>query len=125
MLKGRFAFESIFDVILHYIPCANKKIKFPLFIINIDETNALFESKNNDWLRDALRSLARVISHGYFLFVVLTGTHASELFDTVKSSNAKTEDISLPLLKSKHAEEVLLELANRGVSFNFIICVYF
>ncbi|GBB85342.1 hypothetical protein RclHR1_01190018 [Rhizophagus clarus] len=115
MLEGRFAFESIFDVILHYIPCANKEIKFPLFIINIDETKALFESKNNDWLRDALRSLARVISHGYFLFVVLTGTHASELFDTVKSSNVKTEDISLPLLKSKHAEEVLLELANQGV----------
>ncbi|CAG8433447.1 5286_t:CDS:2 [Ambispora gerdemannii] len=40
--------------------------------------------------------------------------HAIVLYDTVKSSNAKTEDISLPLLKSEHAKEVILELANRG-----------
>ncbi|CAG8582117.1 15472_t:CDS:10 [Acaulospora morrowiae] len=53
-------------------------------------------------LREVLKSLSRVItnrSDRYFLFVVLTGTHASDLFETVKSSNAKTEDISLPLLK--------------------------
>src|SRR6185369_9918753 len=107
---------DVLDVILHYIPCLNDQIKVPLFIINIDETNELFDSKNDDWLRKVLRSLVRAISKGYFLFVVLTGTHASALFDVVKSSNAKTEDISLPLLKPEHAEEVLLELANRGVS---------
>src|SRR6266498_5958478 len=103
MLGSRFTLESILDVILYYIPTLNDQIKFPLFIINIDETNELFDSNNDIWLQTVLRSLARAISKGYFLFVVLSGTHASALFDIVKSSNAKTEDISLPLLKSEHA----------------------
>ncbi|RHZ89858.1 hypothetical protein Glove_9g43 [Diversispora epigaea] len=111
----KFNFEDILDLILFYIPCSNKKIKNPLIIINIDETNALFESSNSAWLKMVLRSLARTISKGYFLFVVLSGTHANALFNTVKSSSIKTEDISLPLLNSKHAEEVILELANRKV----------
>jgi len=117
MLGNMISMKSILDVILYYIPCLNDQIKAPLFIINIDETNVLFDSKNDNWFQGVLRSLTSVISKGYFLFVVLSGTHANALFNTVKSSNAKTEDISLPLLKSEHAEEVLLELANRGVSY--------
>ncbi|RHZ47848.1 hypothetical protein Glove_566g41 [Diversispora epigaea] len=112
--------ESLFGKVLLYeaLKYRLKQIEYPLFIINIDETNALFESKHGYWLREVLKSLARVITDKldrHFLFVILTGTHASDLFETVKSSNAKTEDISLPLLKSEHAEEVLFELANRGV----------
>ncbi|RHZ81929.1 hypothetical protein Glove_116g33 [Diversispora epigaea] len=42
-------------------------------------------------------------------------TNANALFDTVKSSNAKVEDIPLSLLKSEHTKEVILELVNRGV----------
>ena len=120
--SSKVLLEDILKVILHYIPCLDSQIKYPLFIINIDETNVLFESRHGyHWLQTVLRSLARVISHEYFLFVVLTGTHASELFNIFKSNNAKTEDIPLPLLKSEHAEKVLLELANRGVSYNVII----
>src|ERR1044072_3592065 len=98
---------DILKLILHYIPCLDSQIKYPLFIINIDETNVLFESNHGYWLRAVLRSLARVITdkqNRHFLFVVLTGTHASELFEAVRSSSAKTDDISLPLLKSEHAE---------------------
>ncbi|RIB19564.1 hypothetical protein C2G38_2181489 [Gigaspora rosea] len=89
MLGSNVTLETILKVILYYIPCLDGQIEYPLFIININETNALFESGH--------------------------GTHASDLFETVKSSNTKTEDISLPLLKFEHAEEVLLELANQGV----------
>ncbi|CAG8483013.1 21464_t:CDS:2, partial [Dentiscutata erythropus] len=49
-----------------------------------------------------------------FPFCCITGTHASELFNAVKPSNSRTEDIPLPLLKPKHAEEIIIELANRG-----------
>ncbi|CAG8757813.1 13596_t:CDS:2, partial [Acaulospora morrowiae] len=119
MLEGNINLEDILKVILHYIPCLDEQIEYPLFIINIDETNELFDSGQGGlWLREVLRSLSRVITNNanrYFLFVVLSGTHASDLFEAVKSSNAKIEDISLPLLKFEHAEEVLLELANRGV----------
>src|SRR3954452_22772838 len=103
MLGSNVTLRVILKVILHYIPCLDGQIEYPLFIINIDETNAMFESEHGYWLREVLRSLARAISDRYFLFVVLTGTHASDLFETVKSSNAKAEDISLPLLKSEHA----------------------
>ncbi|CAG8666920.1 18610_t:CDS:2 [Racocetra fulgida] len=110
LLGNNITLEDILNVIMHYTD-ANKK---PLFIINIDETNALFD--NNDdivWLKGVLRAIARLIEQKYFLFVVLTGTHARNLFKTVKSSGAKFEDISLPLLKPRHAEEVIIELANR------------
>ncbi|CAG8772576.1 21232_t:CDS:2, partial [Gigaspora margarita] len=109
MLKSNVTLVTILKVIL--------QIEYPLFIININETNELFDSGHGHWLREVLRSLSRVITsrsnrHLNFLFVVLTGTHASELFEAVKSSNVKTEDIFLPLLKFNHAEKVLLELAN-------------
>ncbi|CAG8715205.1 363_t:CDS:2, partial [Funneliformis caledonium] len=91
--------DQVIDVILDYFP-DNKKDNKPLFIINIDETNAL----------------ARITSNGYFLFIVLTGTHANALFDVIISSNSKIEDIALPLLKTEHAKEVILDLANRGVN---------
>ncbi|CAG8510930.1 9785_t:CDS:2 [Funneliformis mosseae] len=72
------------------------------------------------WLGTVLQALARVISNGYFLFIVLTGTHANALFYVIISSNAKIEDIALPLLKTEHAKEVILDLANRGVvSYNY------
>ncbi|GET67324.1 hypothetical protein GLOIN_2v1738107 [Rhizophagus irregularis DAOM 181602=DAOM 197198] len=69
-----------------------------------------------EWLKTVLKALARVISNGYFLFVILTGTHANALFNLIESTNAKIEDINLPLLKVEHAKEVILELANRGVT---------
>ncbi|CAB4391229.1 unnamed protein product [Rhizophagus irregularis] len=69
-----------------------------------------------EWLKTVLKALARVISNGYFLFVILTGTHANALFNLIESTNAKIEDINLPLLKVEHAKEVILELANRGVA---------
>ncbi|CAG8432698.1 5680_t:CDS:2 [Diversispora eburnea] len=82
---NRFTFESILDVILHYIPCSNNKIKTPLLSSTSTRQMYCFDLQNDNWLR----SLAR-------------------------SSNAKTEDISLPLLKS----EVILELANWGLTVN-------
>ncbi|CAG8576827.1 13149_t:CDS:2 [Acaulospora morrowiae] len=118
MLGSNVMLEDVLEVILHYIPCLDGKIKYPLFIINIDEINALFESEHGNWLREALWSLARAITDlvdRYFLFVVLTGTHADDQCKIFNSSNLRTDDIYLPLLKFKHTEEVLLELANRGV----------
>ncbi|RHZ87994.1 hypothetical protein Glove_26g179 [Diversispora epigaea] len=85
MFGDKFNFEEIFDLILFYIPCLNKKIKTPLIIINIDKINVLFESNNSIWLKMVLRSLARVISKGYFLFIVLSRTHANTLFNIIKS----------------------------------------
>ena len=75
----------------------------------------LFNEGRPEWLKTVLKALARVISNGYFLFVILTGTHANALFNLIESTNAKIEDINLPLLKVEHAKEVILELANRGV----------
>ena len=77
MLGSNVTLRTILKVILHYISCLDEKIEYPLFIINIDETNALFESEHGYWLREVLRFLARAImdiSDRYFLFVVLTGT---------------------------------------------------
>ncbi|CAG8682395.1 4851_t:CDS:2, partial [Funneliformis caledonium] len=108
-------FDQIIDVILDYFS-DNKKDNKPLFIINIDETNILFRNGRTGWLRTVLQALARVISNGYFLFIVLTGTHANALFDVIESSNAKIEDIALPLLKTEHAKEVILDLANWRVN---------
>ncbi|CAI2179091.1 4711_t:CDS:2 [Funneliformis geosporum] len=44
----------------------------------------------------------------------LCGTHASSLFDSITSSGACIEEISLPLLSSERAQEVILDLANRN-----------
>ncbi|CAG8688453.1 12452_t:CDS:2, partial [Funneliformis caledonium] len=65
------------------------------------------------FLKEVVKSLSDMIFRHYFIFPVLTGIHASSLFSTVKSTNAKFEEIYLPLLKSNHAKEVILELANR------------
>ena len=50
----------------------------------------------------------------YFLFPILTGTHANNLFDIFRLTGIKFEEIQLPLLKTDHAKGVILELANRG-----------
>ncbi|CAG8457971.1 18784_t:CDS:2 [Acaulospora morrowiae] len=81
MLGSDVILEDILKVILHYIPCLDGNIEYPLFIINIDETNVLFESEH--------------------------GTHANDLYNLVKSCCLKTDNIDLPLLKFKHAEEVV------------------
>ncbi|PKK57032.1 hypothetical protein RhiirC2_406485 [Rhizophagus irregularis] len=107
--------DRVIDIILGYFP-NNEKGNKRLFIINIDETNILFNEGRPEWLKTVLKALARVISNGYFLFVILTGTHANALFNLIESTNAKIEDINLPLLKVEHAKEVILELANRGVA---------
>ncbi|UZN99352.1 uncharacterized protein OCT59_000630 [Rhizophagus irregularis] len=107
--------DRVIDIILGYFP-NNEKGNKRLFIINIDETNILFNEGRPEWLKTVLKALARVISNGYFLFVILTGTHANALFNLIESTNAKIEDINLPLLKVEHAKEVILELANRGVT---------
>ncbi|CAG8565893.1 13138_t:CDS:2 [Funneliformis caledonium] len=114
-ILGEFSIDlvDILKLILEYHPC--KQDWNPLFIINIDETNVLFEHGKASWLKRLLYSISNAICKGYFIFVILTGTHASNLFELVKSSGAKIYDIALPLLKPEHAQEVILELANRGL----------
>jgi len=55
-----------------------------------------------------------IIQQHYFLFPILTVTHASNLFGTFRLTGVKFEEIQVPLLKTDHAKEVILELANRG-----------
>ena len=113
--KGyHISFRQILDAILSYFPNKNYSSK-PLIIINIDDTNSIFEQNIDIFLKQVIRLLSyTIIEQSYFVFPILTGTHASDLFDTVKSTNVKFEEIHLPLLKTSHAKEVILELANRG-----------
>jgi len=113
---------DIIKVILEYHPC--KQDWNPLFIINIDETNVLFEYGKAHWLKKLLYSISNIICKGYFIFIILTGTHASNLFELVKSSGTKIYDIALPLLKPEHAQEIILELANRGLVSYIHWCLF-
>ena len=87
------------------------------YIINVDETNSLFSRQKAIFLKEILKSLVDVMLENYFVFPILTGTHAIDLFSAVVSSGsgARTIEINLPLLKVDHAEEVILDLANRGL----------
>jgi len=121
MLGRPVDLSEAYKIILHFFPCNDPSITYPLTIINIDETNVIFREKKDIWLQGVLRGIANAIkemNEKRFIFAVLSGTHASSLFRTVVSSGAKIRDIPLPLLELKHAKEVILELANRGlVSF--------
>lgn len=93
-------------------------MKHPLFTINIDETNALFTRGKGEWLKDLLVALTNIIvNYQRFVFIILTGTHATSLIESIleSGSGAKYEDVALPLLNSDHAKEVILEMANRGL----------
>ncbi|CAI2161785.1 15587_t:CDS:2 [Funneliformis geosporum] len=83
------ALNEILDVILSYFPNTDKSSDLPLIIINIDETNSIFEQNRDKFLKGVVKSLSDRIFQHYFIFPVLTGTHASNLFNTVKSTNAK------------------------------------
>ena len=102
-------------MILSYFPNENDSSDHPLIIINIDDTNSIFEQNIDMFLKQVIRTFSyMIIQQHYFLFPILTGTHASNLFNTVKSTSVKFEEIQLPLLKTDHAKEVILELANHG-----------
>ncbi|CAG8564013.1 5911_t:CDS:2, partial [Funneliformis mosseae] len=122
--KGHtIALNEILDVILSYFPNEDNSLDLPLIIINIDETNSIFERNKDIFLKEVFKSLSDMIFRHYFIFPVLTGTHASSLFCTVKSTNAKIEEIYLPLLKTNHAKEVILELANREQNKDSAECI--
>ncbi|CAI2168837.1 10235_t:CDS:10 [Funneliformis geosporum] len=57
----------------------------------------------------------------YFLREANPRTHASSLFDSITSSGACIEEISLPLLSSERAQEVILDLANRDLEIGELI----
>lgn len=102
-------------MILHFSPYEDR-VDRPLFIINIDETNSLFTKKHDEWLKYLLVSLATVIvDNQRFVFITLTGTHATDLFNSISTSGFRTKDVALPLLSSDHAKEVILDMANRGL----------
>ena len=104
-------------MILHYSPCTDDNVHHPLLIINIDETNSLFSRGHDVWLKQLLVSIASVIVESrHFVFITLTGTHATDLFKSILTSGSgvRTKDVVLPLLNCDHAKEVILELANRG-----------
>ncbi|CAG8588392.1 9761_t:CDS:2 [Funneliformis mosseae] len=122
--KGHFiALNEILDIILSYFPNVDNNSDLPLIIINIDETNSIFERNRDIFLKEVVKSLSDMIFRHYFIFPVLTGTHASSLFSTVKSTNAKFEEIYLPLLKTNYAKEVILELANREQNKDSAECI--
>lgn len=108
-------FIHILDLILLYNPCKNSS-PLPLFIINIDETNSLFDRKSSDFLKLIINTLVESILAKYFIFPVLSGTHGVSQYEAVEKSGsgAHTNEIDLPLFEVKHAEDIILELANRG-----------
>lgn len=109
--------EDIFEIIKY---CTNSNSE-SLFIINIDETNKLSYHEMSYWLSNVLLSIKRLIIKNYFIFVTLTGTDANGLRNALKLSYLNSQYIHLRFLKPDHAEDVILELGNRGVGSKILI----
>ena len=88
----------------------------PLVILNLDETNHLL-SENERFLKQIIRSLADVIvARDCHLFVNCSGTHATDLYLSIESSSIKYYDISLPLLSTDDALNIIYSLSSLDVA---------
>ena len=85
-----------------------------LMILNLDETNALLQT-NPVFLQDVLKRLAQVIVRKIPLFVICSGTHATDLYKTIQASSIRYQDISLPLLTRDDSLEVIYSLAGLSI----------
>ena len=90
-----------------------------LIFLNLDETNYLLDNKLEIYLREVLSAIAASVVKGKCFFAILTGTHATLLFDAIKSSQCQTAEIRLPLLSTAEASEVILDIANRATVRRF------
>lgn len=111
-LKTAVPLVEILDIILNYYPC--KTSGLALFVINIDETNALLMTGHHKFLQGIVKAVVDANIAQRFVFPVLTGTHAVELFNSLELSGTQRKDIPLTLLTVKQAEDIIMDLANRG-----------
>jgi hypothetical protein len=113
-LRTAIPLTKILDTILNYYPC--KTSGLPLFIVNIDETNALLTPSHGGFLQEIIKAVLDVNTMDQRLvFPVLSGTHAVDLFSLLDISRTRFKDIPLTLFTVKQAEEIIMDLANRGL----------
>jgi hypothetical protein len=88
----------------------------PMIIINLDETNVLLSSNADSlfFFKTIIISLAQTIitMKEVTLFVICSGTNATDLYSTIESSTIKYKEISLPLLSVENALFVIYSLAS-------------
>ncbi|KAJ3057580.1 hypothetical protein HK097_000047 [Rhizophlyctis rosea] len=105
-------FSAVHETIMSFfVNCAGPTQD--LILLNLDETNYLFDNNLQGYLQEVLSALSTSIVNGKCVFALLTGTHATMLFDVVKSSRCQTEEIRLPLLTPEETSTVILDIANR------------
>ncbi len=108
---------SVFELISSVFN--TNKSATPLVILNLDETNSLLSTPQNcEFLRKIIQSLGSVvIENTLHFFVVCSGTHATDLYKTIEStSSIKYEDISLPLLSTNDALNIIYSLSSLDVA---------
>jgi len=116
-LRTVIPLADILDTILKYYPCQTSGM--PLFIINIDETNTLLTPSHGVFLQEIIKAVLDVNTMDQRLvFPVLSGTHAVDLFSSLNISGTRFKDTPLTLFTVKQAEEIIMDLANRGLEEN-------
>jgi hypothetical protein len=84
-----------------------------LFVLNIDETNTLLELRwGSSALRTFVGAIAKTTGCGAFV-VTLSGTHVHAQHQALDPSKSQVKDISLPMLTTKHVEEVMQDFVSR------------
>jgi hypothetical protein len=92
-------------------------VKESLIVVNIDETNRIFEQKDGkSYLIKVLSAVEQfnTLQKG-FVFCIMSGTNVRDLHDTLKAASygQPPEEIPLPLLSNDHVKEIMEDLVYR------------
>jgi hypothetical protein len=106
------------DVLLYILKGGKKQLptSLPIVIVNIDETNALLDDDDSDrlYLKNILKEFASILAgRVVFVSVHLTGTHAAELYEVIRSSCYGLVSISLKPLTMGDKILIIQDMASR------------
>jgi len=107
-------------------------VKEQLIVLHIDETQMLItqgKQKHDGFLYKLLQELWSVINDAYstsYLFVVLSGTNALDVYKEFLTSNYKYYPLNLPLLADVHFKEIITSvMANWKVTISENLLSFF
>ena len=131
-ILGNSVHKCTFSAVVEALQRTLFKRDIRLFIVGLDELNSVLsasapatsswsEADQNAWLKDLLADVTRALTapdFGVLLLPILAGTLFSSVFDAVRGSSTRVEQLPLPML----LESEVLELLHLVVGADVLSC---